>query len=406
MKRVDFRRVFVIAGLASLAVVYAVLWVRMITSPAERTGSDFMAFYAAGRVAQNEGAAQVYSLSLQQAVQEQVVGFDVLPEQILPYYHPPFLVPLLEVLVNSDYVESYMRWTIFQASLYLAGAGVLVGLLSAESFKRGQILLVLAGLLTFFPLFVSLLNGQDTALLFLGATLWLAGLLAGREWLAGLGLALMTVRPHIALLLAIPFVFRRRAVWWWFLLDAGVLGVVSIFAVGIQNIRNFVQLLLLSAGGEGYGIQEQAMVNLIGLLTRLIPGLGTQIIHWIGWSVYFGTLIGLCVLWRRSRIINEILIGLATTLAVFAVPHLHYHDLTLLLVPIVAAQLVLMRGGFMRAREAALAPLVVSFILLFGSLLPALKYNVPYLVMILLILVLWFPEKMFFWRRLKNEIIP
>jgi hypothetical protein len=55
------------------------------------------------------------------------------------------------------------------------------------TFRRGTAVLA-AGALTFFPVFVSLLNGQDTALLVLGAILWLAGLLLECDPLAGLGL--------------------------------------------------------------------------------------------------------------------------------------------------------------------------------------------------------------------------
>ncbi len=58
MKRVDFRRIFVIAGLVSLVIIYALLWLRMIASPSERTGSDFIVFYTAGQIAQTDGADQ------------------------------------------------------------------------------------------------------------------------------------------------------------------------------------------------------------------------------------------------------------------------------------------------------------------------------------------------------------
>ena len=56
MKRIDFRRVFVITGLTVLLIVYSVLWLRMISSRAERTGADFIVFYTAGHIAQTNGA--------------------------------------------------------------------------------------------------------------------------------------------------------------------------------------------------------------------------------------------------------------------------------------------------------------------------------------------------------------
>lgn len=404
MKRVNFRRVFVVAGLTALTIIYAVLWLRMITSPAERTGADFIVFYTAGRIAQTDGAAHMYEPALQQTVQQAEVGFKLVPGQVLLYNHVPYLIPILTVLISKNYVASFYRWAVLLLALYTAGVVLLAGSLRRAGWGQAEVWLVAAGMLTFFPLFVSLLNGQDTAFTFFGLCLYLVGLLTGRDWLAGLGLALTTVRPHVTVLLAVPFLFRRQKVFGWFCVGAGVLGALSLVVLGVDGMRGFLNLLLVSAGGEWYGLKEPLMVNLVGLLWRVAPGLGGDAIHWIGWAVYGATLIGLCVLWGRSRSIAEKQIGLAITLTVFAVPHLHYHDLTLLLVALVAALVGLVRGGFLRQQDANLAPLALSLILLLGSLVPILKLNLPYLVMILLVLLLWSPQKLFFRTRKKQEV--
>jgi hypothetical protein len=322
------------------------------------------------------------------------------------FNHPPYLLPLLALLVDGDYVASLVRYAAIMVALYAASTVVIAWLLRREAWKQRNIVLLLAGILTFYPLFVSLVNTQDTAIMVFGAFLWLAGLLTGRDWLAGLGLALTTVRPHMTVLLAVPFLFRRQKVFGWFCVGAGVLGALSLVVLGMDGMRGFLNLLLVSAGGEWYGMKEPFMVNLVGLLWRVAPRLGGEVIHWIGWAVYGVTLMGLCVLWVRSRVIAEKQIGLAVTLTVFAVPHLHYHDLTLLLVALLATLLVLVHGKFLHEQDACLVPLAVSLVLLLGSLVPGLKYNLPYLVMTLLVLVLWFPERMLFWRRRKYEIIP
>jgi len=208
----NLRRVFIAAGLAVLVIVYAVLWLEMIASPVERTGADFIAFYAAGRVAENAGAARVYDPALQQAVEQDQVGFDLVPGQVLLYNHAPYLIPLLELVIDGNYVASFQRWALLLLALYAISTWVLADLAARKGFKRAGILLTAAGVMTFFPLFVSLLNGQDTAFLVLGSCLWLAGLLLDRDPMAGLGLALTTVRPQITVLLAVPFLFRRQRV--------------------------------------------------------------------------------------------------------------------------------------------------------------------------------------------------
>jgi hypothetical protein len=404
MQRINFRCVFVATGLMAPVIIYAMLWLQMISSHAERTGSDFISPYSAARVAQRWGYTHIYDLELQRTIQAEVVGFDLAPGQVLMFNHPPYLVPLLVLLIDGDYVASLARYAVIMVALYAASASVVAWLLRREAWKQRFILLLLAGILTFYPLFVSLVNTQDTAIMVFGAFLWLAGLLTGRDWLAGLGMALTTVRPHVTVLLAVPFLFRRQKVFGWFCVGAGFLGVLCLVILGLEGMRSYLNLLLVSAAGEWYGLKEPLMVNLVGLLWRVAPGLRGDAIHWIGWAVYGMALIGLCILWTRSREIAEKQVGLAVTLAVFAVPHLHYHDLALLIVALVAILLVLVRGKFLHEQNACLVPLGVSLSLLFGSLIPILHYNLPYLVIVMLVLSLWFPQMILSWPRRMLEV--
>lgn len=393
MKRIDPIRLLSRAGLLALVLLYAILWARMFTDHEQRTGSDFISAYTAGIVAQRWGGEQVYDLALQQSVQEEVVGFELAPGQVLMFNHPPFLVPLLAALMDDDYPASLARYALFMMAVY-AGTLVLAGhLLRQDGLGRNETALALAGMATFFPLFVSLLNTQDTALVLLGAFLGLTGVLTQRPWLAGLGLALTSVRPHVTLVLALPFLFRQRRVFLWFGFGMAILGLVSLLAVGKSGLLSYPRILLSSAGGKFYGMQEAAMVNLIGLLWRIAPGLGGSVIRWIGWGVYGATLVGLCLFWKRTAQIGERQMALATLLAVFTVPHLHYHDLTLLLLPLLVFMRAAAHTGKWPGRLVALIPLATSYFFLFGSLVPGLKYQVPYVLMVGVGLFLAWPER-------------
>jgi hypothetical protein len=395
LKRIHFRFIFIVSGFLVLIIVAAVLWLRMIGSPEERTGSDFISPYSAARVAQRWGMANVYNLELQQAVQAEVVGFDLVPGQVLMFNHPPYLVPLLMLLVNGDYVGSLIRYAVLMVVFYGLSLSVVTRLFQIHGWKRAEILLVMAGLLTFYPLIVSLVNTQDTAIMVFGAFLWSLGLLTEKDWLAGIGLALTTVRPHVTVLLTVPFFFRRQKVLAWFTLAIGLLGLASLLVLGWGGIRSYLDILLTAAGGEWYGMRETVMVNFIGLLWRLAPNLGGNFIHLSGWLVYGIASIGVSVMWAHSHKITEKQIGTAVILAVFAVPHLHYHDLTLLLVPLVMIMVLLEREGIWDARNAGLLPLILSLVLLLGSLVPAIIYDLPTVAMILMVLVTWFPQKIF-----------
>ena len=239
----------------------------------------------------------------------------------------------------------------------------------------------------------------------LGASLWLYGLLQERDRLAGLGLALTLIRPHMGLMLGLPFLFRRRKVWWWFCLGAAVLVLASVLLLGWTGVVNFLRILITSADGEGNKFfNENLMVNLIGLLRRMFPLLRAAFVRLVGWIGFAAGIIYLCVVWGKNAEIKEKHIGLAVIVTIIGVPHFHYHDLALLLIPIFGVIRVTLDKKLLKTQEAVLLPLGAS-VLLFISyfLLPGLKYVVPYLVEIVTLALLWFPERVIFWERSKKQ---
>jgi len=384
MKSPGLLRIFFIAGISSLLISYLALWVRFINDPVERTGSDFIAFYSAGRVAEEKGAAHVYDLSFQQDIQEKQVGFSLVPGQILLYNHLPFLIPILRAIAGADYVGSFYRWVFLLIALYITGFMLLSRLLKDAGVDSRMTQLAGIGSFLFLPLFFSLMNGQDTAFLFLGASIWMYGLFSGKETVAGLGLSLTTIRPHIALILALPMLFSHRKVFWGFVLGAGLLAVFSLSILGLEGTREFIDILLISAGGEWYGLKENTMYNLIGLLTRASPWLEAGLIRLLGWIVYAIAIISLCILWAKNRNQEDGHVRLTVTLALFAVPHLHFHDLALLLIPIYELMRPSMRSGGLKTSIAIMLPIAISFLFLISNATPCLRYTVPYLIMLVL----------------------
>jgi hypothetical protein len=396
MKRIDFRRVFMIVALASLVVVYAVLWVRMIASPAERTGADFIGFFTAARIFQQDGADHVYDPAYQQAIEQKEVGFELVPGQVLLFNHMPYLLPILSLVVDANYVNSFVRWVILLLVFLFIDAVILARLLPAQTFRRRDILIAAAGMLLFFPTFTSILNGQDTVFLLLGMSLWTYGLLRNRDMMAGLGLSLVTIRPQLALILAIPLLFskQRRWVWWWFLLGAFLLGILCLMVLGWDGTRNFVNFLLISAGGQWYGLHPEDMPTLSGFIRRTIPGADVQVIQFISWGTYLITIAGLCIHFGKSKEIGEQQIGLAVVVSLFVVPYLHYHDLACLLIPTFCLVRVLDETNFLETRNSALLPLALSIFLVMGFFHSSIRYLVVYIVMIGMICFLWFPERL------------
>ena len=391
MKRIKPGRLFLVAGLLSQAIIYSALWVRMITSAAERTGTDFIAFYSAGGIALTGRIHEVYLPQVQQSAEEKVLGFTISPEDLNPFVHPPFIIPPLALIAHLPYVSAFYAWAI----ILLAIISIAVYFLYRGIPPGEDCRVLIASSLLFFPVFVSILNGQDSALLLLGGAVWLYGLVKGDDRIAGLGLALTTIRPHIALMLAIPFLFRSRRVWWWFLAGAAGLAVFSLLIVGFRGVENYLHILTISASGEGYKINEIAMVNFLGLLRRLVPTLAPEPARVISWVTYLIGIVFLCILWARSERIRVKQGGIAILVAILAAPHLHYHDLVLLLIPLFSVIFIIKGGKFLDQGIAGYFPLIASWLLIVSNFHPLLKFSVPYLLGLTLAVSLWYPERVF-----------
>jgi hypothetical protein len=256
----------------------------------------------------------------------------------------------------------------------------------------------------FGPVLGSLNSGQDTAILFLGLVLMLTGTLKGQDNLAGIGLALTSIRPQVTLMLLIPFLVNRRNVILWFALWAALIGMLSLLIVGPEGISGFINLLFLSGNGEGFHTAEYAMVNLIGFLYRA-TGLGLPTIRIIGWAAYLGSMLFLVIWgWRLGRV-SLAQIALATILAILASPHLHYHDLATLLIPIVILMLILHEKQLMSPANILVLPLALAWVVMLSNLVSvAVRFSFPAFLMVALAVWILFPEKIGGWfERTKKE---
>lgn len=340
----------------------------MILDPSMRTGTDFIAFYAAGRVAEQHDMSKAYNIDLQRQVEEKESNIELEERHVLLYNHMPYLIPVLSALVTENYTTSFIRWALLMLASHVLGCALLVFNLKRkpdEAFSHP----LFWGAVLFFPFFQSVLLGQDSALLFLGVVLWFAGLKKNNDWLAAAGLALCTVRPHICLILAIPMLFQKRGVAWRAILTGGGLALVSVLLIGSNGTLDFLKILQISAGGTWFGMNEKDMLNLIGLVYRLFPALPAELIRILGW-VGFAAGMGASVwVWQKTNPSQASKLGLSILIALFLVPHLHYHDLTLLIVP-----LAFLKWGDERA---AYLPLGISLFLLF---LNPLYYVLPYIL--------------------------
>ncbi len=387
MKSDKFKHLLVAAGIMIQLVFYGFALQQRSLHPILYKAADFSAFYTAGRIAATGRYDLVYDITTQEQTRQAFMPATPGSIEHLPFNHPPLIVPLLRLLVDGNYLASYARWAALMVVFLAAAMIILKRLLRSEQIQPpGQTLLILASAI-FCPIFVSLFRGQDTTVVLLGVFLWLYGLITGRDVLAGGGLALAILRPQIALMLAIPFIFRRRKVWWSFCVVAGLFALFSILLVGWTGVRDYLLLIGISAQGLGFGAGEHGMLNFTGLVLRLFPHGDLTVIHAVGWGLFCVALAGLSTWWRRSSIIHFRHIALAGILSLFFAPHLHYHDLALLLVPSLALGLAAIRSKKLSAVDLAGLITLASLSLSISFVWKPLLNTLPYLWMAAL---LWF----------------
>jgi hypothetical protein len=258
-------------------------------------------------------------------------------------------------------------------------------MLEIKKFTKDNLFFLYMGAFFFDPTFSGFINGQDIAILLFGAIVWARGMLSRNYFLAGLGLSLTTIRPQIALFLAIPFFFRHRTVFWGFILGSLTLAVISVALLRIDGTLKFIESIRYIEGTIWREPHAFDMPTISGIIRRNFEIIDPAPVKALIWIFYLLGIAGFCVWWRKSVEINEKHIGLIVLAAILLLPYAHYHELTLLLVPIFCLLRILEKNTAIQQYYLVVLPLVVSWLSILGFIgSGALKFPIVYVVMFLL----------------------
>jgi hypothetical protein len=361
--------IVILLGIFAHLLWYSVLWRGFVTSDL-LVGLDYISYHAVGVIAKSGNWQGLYDIALQSDIQKSLGALNFDKVGVLPFLHPPVLVPILAAVNMDNYATSYWLWVVCLFLLVAVCEYLIYRILQKSGLQRVFCLLGVVTALVFYPLFISVLQGQDTVLLLLGGLLLLYGLIEERDWISGIGLALMTIRPQMALLFAIPYALRRRKAGMWFVAGSAVLVLYSILLIGFEGTRDYIGLLSESAQGVYKIVNQQNMANLLGILLRLFPTLPGSTTRIIGWGVYIIVLAGLC--WLALSASDELhFLGIVFTLYFLVVPHIHYHDLSLLLLGVTTWIVLKLRIRTLSTRYVPAVYIGASMLLLISELMPA-----------------------------------
>jgi hypothetical protein len=227
---------------------------------------DFTTYYAIGTMVRRGLGHELYDAALQYKIQQEIAPNVAIRKNALVYLHPPFEAPLFVPFTYLSYPGAFIAWDIINLSALLVVAFLFSK--NAPNFDTDSWPLWLLASLAFFPIFLTLLQGQDSIVLLLLFTLAYICLKKKRETLAGGLLALGLFRPQLILPFVVLWMFRRGSkILLGFVPIAGLLALLSLPIAGAVGLLSYPKYVLHSDRTLAQGaLRPSDMPNLRGLI--------------------------------------------------------------------------------------------------------------------------------------------
>lgn len=308
--------------------------------------ADFSAFYSAVRMVRSGQASQLYDITAQGRMQSALYPNVTTRSGTLIYDHPPFEAWLYLPLAYVPYATAYIIWLAF--SLMVLSLTVRLLWPYMAELKAVWTPLPVLAFIGFFPVFVDLLQGQDSLLLLLVFTLVFASLKERHELRAGCFLAIALFKFQYAIPFLVPFVlWRRWKVVSGFAISSAILFMLSLPLAGIRGTLSYAAFL----SNLVKGLSSHSVQSALGILSNTMPNIRGAVEMMAYSYVPHGLQKPLIVLlstiavlwavrqWPLGRALSEMYFDLGFSLAlvvsILVSYHLQLHDLSLLLIPFV-----------------------------------------------------------------------
>jgi hypothetical protein len=278
----------ILLTLEVLSFGFLVLWQHGVFVPIDPpTSTDFVSFYAAGKLALSGTPALVYNQAAHAAAEVAATAPGI---RYNFFFYPPTYLLLCAPLALLPYTAAFV---IFQAVTFAAWLLVIRRILAIPGWAWS------IPLLAYPAVFWTMGFGQNsflTAALLGGATL----LLEERPCIAGVLLGLLCYKPHLALM--VPIALAAGGRWRTFGTAAVTVAAVTGLSAGMFGIDTWRDYL--AALAESPMVYETGRVNLAGFITpygaaRLL-GAGAVAARWLQGAVSSVVVIAIGWIWRRD----------------------------------------------------------------------------------------------------------
>ena len=309
--------------------LFQVLGVLLSARLGRQDSMDFRHMYVAGYILRTGQGAQLYDYSLQERLQNELVR----PERPLPFDHLAYEALLFAPFSYLGYFKAYYLFQAFNLLLLICAQQLFrPRLVSLESTGK---LVPEAIFYCFCPVFVAMIQGQDSILLLLLAVLASRALDEGHEARAGFLYSLGFFKFQFVLPVALLFLLWRK---WKFVSGAaaGAMAVcgASLAITGLAGARAYLAMLLQMNSAMGhpseqpkFGNSTAFMPNLTGLFQAIggahLPAAALRA------AILAGTAL---VLWYAIRLRPSFPVALVV--ATLVSYHGFIHDSSLLALPL------------------------------------------------------------------------
>ena len=299
--------------------------------------SDFRQLYTAAYMIRTGHGHELYDYQAQKEFQDTLVSRE---ELALPFIRPAYQAVAMVPFSLFRYRTAYLLFL----ALNLGLVALCFSLLKPHirTLSAAWSWLPPAMLVTFLPVNVALMQGQDSILLLVLLAAAFVALHRGREFAAGALVGLGLFKLQIVIPIAILFFAWRR---WRFsagfaLSSAFAMG-VSLWVIGLAQAKVFVHSLFAVGGAVApaanqikFPLRTTLMANIRGLIAGLAAGkLSSTAILILTISLSAAVLLALAIWLRKQAPADPML--LAITASVVVSYYLFIHDLSVLLIPIV-----------------------------------------------------------------------
>lgn len=315
-----------------LMLAYAAAVVFVLTSgeiDGEGRQVEFVVFWSAGKLALAGDAIAAFDQDVFEAVQS--LPSDAGPGD-LAWLYPPGLQFLVAPLALLPFWAAWVVFCVISLVVYAVASWR-----AAAAVPMGRNLLIGAP-----AVLANLQIGHIVLLWVAGVVTALRAIAAGRAVLAGLLLALLSLKPQLGLLLPVALVAARRwDVLFWAVAAAILVHGLPTLVVGLEYWGAFFARMDAMARALAHDLMPHHLMATPYAFARF-AGLPHATALLAQGAVSLGLAVAVYRVWRRAPAGDDLAAGLLLTAIVLATPYAYFYELAI----VVPAAIHLVRGGY------------------------------------------------------------